>query len=212
MQQKQGAYSDGATRFFSLKWKVGLVVSLVLIVINSLITITVYRQSNMQFNEQKLALLHQQQRMISGLLQRDYEQLNSFASFIPLLSGGAEGDDAAARLRAILERHSALLALEWGIEAISFFDANMQLEYSWSGDARRVSHRRLARQAAHADGPMGWLECTQGCVLTLALPQLGGTLRGGTLVLSRSVADGVLEFHRLSGSEVAVLVARQAKA
>ena len=37
--------------FISLKWKVGLIVSLVLIVVNSLITLAAYRQSNLQFNE-----------------------------------------------------------------------------------------------------------------------------------------------------------------
>ena len=35
-------------------------------VVNSLITLVAYRQSNNQFNDQKLDLLHQQQRMIWG--------------------------------------------------------------------------------------------------------------------------------------------------
>ena len=212
MQLGQRGNTSGPSKFFSLKWKIGLIVSLILIVINSSITIAVYRQSNLQFNEQKLALLQQQQRMMSGLLQRDYEQLTGFANFIPLLSGGVDGDDAATRLRGILDRHSALLGLEWGIEAISFFNAAGQREYSWAGETQRASHLRLSRQAAQTDGPTGWLECVEMCVLTLAVPQLEGFLRGGILVLSRSVADGVLEFQRLSGSETAVLVVRQSYA
>ena len=211
MRQGQHSSTGGSSKFFSLKWKVGLIVSLVLIFINSLITVAVYRQSNLQFNEQKLALLHQQQRMMSGLLQRDYEQLTSFASFIPLLSGSADADNAASSLSGILERHSALLGLEWGIQALSFFNAPGQRVYSWAGEAHKASHLRLARQAAQIDGPTGWIECVDDCVLTLALPQLEGTLRGGILVLSRSVADGVLEFHRLSGSEAAILVVQPAR-
>ncbi len=79
---------DAGTAFFSLKWKIGLIVTLVLVIINSTITLVAYRQSNQQFNQQKLALLKQQHKTISGLLRRDYDQLTSFASFIPLLSGG----------------------------------------------------------------------------------------------------------------------------
>ena len=82
---REASQSDNG-RFVSLKWKGGLVVSLVLIVVNSLITLVAYQQSNQQFNAQTLDLLQQQQRTISGLLRRDYEQLASIASFIPLLS------------------------------------------------------------------------------------------------------------------------------
>ena len=208
MPEARSEKDSRGARFFSLKWKVGLVVSLVLIVVNSLITLVAYRQSNQQFNEQKFDLLRQQQHTISGLLQRDYEQLASFASFIPLLSGGDDAAGGAARLQAILARHSALLGLEWGIEFLSFFGASGVNEFNWPQRRRDVDHRRLARQAVETDAPVGRINCQETCVLTLAVPQLEGSLRGGVLVISRSVAGGVVEFQRLSGSEVAVLVAR----
>ncbi|HPE80407.1 MAG TPA: EAL domain-containing protein [Gammaproteobacteria bacterium] len=195
-------------RFISLKWKVGLIVSLVLFVVNSLITLAAYRQSNNQFNEQKLDLLHQQQRMISGLLQRDYEQLTGFAGFIPLLDSGQSGVQGPAQLQAILERHSAMLSLEWGIGSLSFLDSDGVLHDGLGAGPDIESHRQLAEQAIANDAPAGRIDCLEDCVLTLAVPQLEGSLRGGVLVISRSVADGVLEFQRLSGSEVAVLVAR----
>ena len=196
------------TLFISLKWKVGLIVSLVLFVVNSLITLVAYRQSNNQFNDQKLDLLHQQQRMISGLLQRDYEQLAGFAGFIPLLDSGQSGVQGPAQLQAILGRHSAMLSLEWGIGSLSFLDSDGVLHDGLGAGQDIESHRQLAEQAIANDAPVGRIDCMDDCVLTLAVPQLEGSLRGGVLVISRSVADGVLEFQRLSGSEVAVLVAR----
>ena len=196
------------TLFISLKWKVGLIVSLVLFVVNSLITLAAYRQSNNQFNDQKLDLLHQQQRMISGLLQRDYEQLTGFAGFIPLLDSGQSGVQGPAQLQAILGRHSAMLSLEWGIGSLSFLDSDGVLHDGLGAGQDIESHRQLAEQAIANDAPVGRIDCMDDCVLTLAVPQLEGSLRGGVLVISRSVADGVLEFQRLSGSEVAVLVAR----
>ena len=196
------------TLFISLKWKVGLIVSLVLFVVNSLITLVAYRQSNNQFNDQKLDLLHQQQRMISGLLQRDYEQLTGFAGFIPLLDSGQSGVQGPAQLQAILGRHSAMLSLEWGIGSLSFLDSDGVLHDGLGAGQDIESHRQLAEQAIANDAPVGRIDCMDDCVLTLAVPQLEGSLRGGVLVISRSVADGVLEFQRLSGSEVAVLVAR----
>ena len=205
MKDMQGSDRRGLG-FVSLKWKVGLIVSLVLVVVNSLITLVAYRQSNQQFNEQKLDLLHQQQRTISGLLQRDYDQLTGFASFIPLMSGAAPGMGTAANLGEILDRHSALLSLEWGIKSLSFFDAEGRLVYSQADEPTADGHRLLAQQAASNDAPSGRIDCQLDCVLTLAVPQLEGSLRGGVLAISRSIADGVLEFERLTGSDVAVLV------
>lgn len=195
-------------RFLSLKWKVGLVVSLVLIVVNALITLVAYHLANQQFDDEKLDLLRQQHKSISGLLQRDYEQLTSFANFIPLLESGRRGLVGARRLEAILARHSALLGLEWGIESITFFDAGGVNRVSWPAQRTHAEHARLARAAAETDAPAKQLRCPDGCVLTLAVPQLQGSLRGGTLVISRSVAGEVVEFQRLTGSDIAVLVSR----
>ena len=208
MNAAPSSQESARARFVSLKWKVGLIVSLVLIVVNTLITLVAYHQSNRQFNQQNLDLLRQQQRTISGLLQRDYEQLNSLAGFIPQLSSDAKDAKGAAYLRSILERHSALLGLEWGIESLAFYDANRLLVYSWPSAAEQGLRSALARRAAETDAPAGRIDCTGECVLTLAVPQLDGRRRGGVLVVSRSVADGILAFQRLSGSEVAVLVAR----
>ena len=208
MPDKQDQGRTAGKRFLSLKWKVGLVVSLVLIIINSLITLVAYRQSNQQFHLQKLDLLQQQQGTISGLLQRDYEQLTSIASFIPLLDGAASDSAGPERLGAILARHSALLSLEWGIESLSYFGPVGRNDLNWPDEGYFADHRRLSRLAAKTDEPAGRIDCWRDCVLTLAVPQLEGSLRGGVLVISRSVAEGVIEFQRLSGSEVAVLVAR----
>ncbi len=205
MIDRPAEYEPAPSRFFSLKWKVGLIVSVVLIVVNSLIILAAYRQSNQQFHQQKLDLLRQQQQTISGLLQSDYEQLNSLAGFIPLLSSAVSATTGADYLRAILDRHSALLGLEWGIASLSFLDASGELAYRWPDHSDVHGHRQLAGRAAASDGPEGRVDCRHDCVLTLAIPQLEGVLRGGVLVVSRSVADGILEFQRLSGSEVAVL-------
>lgn len=210
MKDWQNSDRSKGLGFVSLKWKVGLIVSLVLIVVNSLITLVAYRESNQQFNQQKLDLLHQQQSTISGLLQRDYEQLSGFASFIPLLSGGASDAEGEANLGDIIDHHSALLSLEWGIKSLSFFDAQGRLVYGWAEKPTSEGHRLLARQAAAKDAPRGRIDCLLDCVLTLAIPQLEGSLRGGVLVISRSIADGVLEFERLTGSDVAVLVEQRA--
>ena len=208
MSTWEDARRSETSSFVSLKWKLGLIVSLVLVVVNSLITLVAYRQSNQQFHQQTFDLLLQQQRTISGLLQRDYESLTSFASFVPLLSGGsADGADDTG-LAAILERHGALLGVEWGVETLSFHEPSGRTRYSWNDDPKLGRRQQMARQAAASDAPVGRLDCLDDCVLTLAVPQLEGALRGGVLVISRSVADGVLEFQRLSGSEVAVLVER----
>lgn len=202
---KHGA---GGVRFFSLKWKIGLVVGLALIVVMSSIILVAYRQANEQFDEQTFDLLRQQQRTISGLLRRDYEQLSSVAGVIPLLSGAPDTDGGTQQLDAILSRHSALLRREWGIESLSYFDADVRSRFRWHAKGQRQGHTRLARTAAESGEPAGRIDCRDSCVLTLAVPQRKGVLQGGVLVISRSVADGVLEFQRLSGSEVAVLVSR----
>mgnify|MGYP000352631710 CR=1 FL=1 len=191
MQVPRSEKDSHGARFFSLKWKVGLVVSLVLIVVNSLITLVAYRQSNQQFNEQKFDLLRQQQHTISGLLQRDYEQLTSFASFIPLLSGGEEEAGGAARLQAILARHSALLGLEWGIEFLSFFGPSGINEFNWPQRRGDVDHRRPGtghRAAAGVEQDAVESQTHQGRPQIVGEGNVGG-VAGGV----RPVAEGDLE-------------------
>ncbi len=110
MSDRPAEHEPAGSRFFSLKWKVGLIVSVVLIVVNSLIILAAYRQSNQQFHQQKLDLLHQQQQTISGLLQRDYEQLNSLVGFIPLLSSGGASASTGAGLSAVYPGSAQCLA------------------------------------------------------------------------------------------------------
>jgi diguanylate cyclase (GGDEF)-like protein len=198
-----------ARRFFSLKWRVGLVISLVLVVINSAITLVAYLQSNHQFHEQKADLLGQQSQTLAGLLQRDYEQLAGFAFFIPLLGTGSEPLGDHRDLARILELHSALLSVEWGIESLRFYDRDGGLVTHWGGSGDPAQDSDLVASALAQDRPSGRVDCRPECRLTLAVPQLHGALRDGVLVISRSIADDILEFFRLSGAEVAVLVAER---
>jgi diguanylate cyclase (GGDEF)-like protein len=205
MNSAERLHTGKRVRFLSLKWKVGLVVTVVLVVVNLSITLVAYRQSNQQFYEQKLDLLQQQRQTLSNLLQRDYEQLTSFASFIPLFSTGAAPVGGMDDLATVFARHSAMLSLEWGIESLRFYDKSGRLMLNWSDAPDNERERQLIESTLANDMPVGHIDCAPGCMLTLAVPQLEGALRGGVLVISRSIANNVLEFSRLSGSEVAVL-------
>ena len=112
--------------------------------------------------------------MISGLLQRDYEQLTRFCR----LHSAARQWTGWWRKRGLFarepDRHSAMLGLEWGIESLSFFDADGGMRDSMGAQPKIENHRQLALQALTSDAPVGRMDCLDDCVLTPP-PQLEGT-------------------------------------
>ena len=196
-------------RFLSLKWKALLGVSVVLAIFNASLAFLVYHKTTGQFEAEQAERRLAQGRSFDAMMTNGFEAMSNFASFIPLLSapGYPVGSPlTAARIEAVLAEHGALLAVEWGVEAVHFFDIDdlVQPSVTWPGGYAVGGIEHFLDAAKRDDSLKGRLVCVESCTQVIALPLLQDGDTAGLLVVRRSVADSLREFHMLTGADLAM--------
>jgi signal transduction histidine kinase len=205
-----GADGQRKPRFLSLKWKALLGVSLVLAVFNASLAILVYNKTARQFDTEQSQRRLAQSLAFETMLSNGFESMSTFAAFIPLLSAPGHPVGSALsgeRIEAILREHGAMLAVEWGIESVHYF-ASGRLDrpvVSWPESSPADRFAGLLDKAHRADSLGGVISCSAACSQVIALPLLDNGATAGFLVVRRSLADVLREFHLLTGAETVIL-------
>ncbi|RAH37756.1 EAL domain-containing protein [Halomonas sp. SL1] len=197
-------------RPLSLTWRVIALSSLLLLVLVSLFSWLSHTTLTRQFQESRLqqhALHHREVRLI---LQRSEEGLRQLAGLAAASSGlgeALEADDHAA-VRASLAAQWPSLQLDAGIDEIRIFDTRGEAMAHW-GSAPEHSGpiQDWISQVIRTETPLTTLRCDVGCRQYAAVPVLIDGRSVGLVILSRTLADVILQVKSVSDSEVALLAA-----
>ncbi len=196
--------------FLSLKWRSFIALSLVLVTVNAGLAYLVYARTTHLLEAGQTARRTVQVREFEVVLDKGMEAVSAFSTFVPLLSTrklDAGADRQAQLISAVLAEHGLLLTVEWGVEGVHFFAAGEYAEpaVSWPQGRPLPLVEESLQRARLEETPQGQLVCDVGCyqVVTLPLLQQGRTI--GHLVVERSIADSLREFHLLSGADIALM-------
>ena len=202
-----------ATRpFLSLKWKSFFALSLVLILVNASLAYLVFRKTDRQFDIEQNDKRLVQVRELTVVLSKGLESISTFSSFIPLLSvdrAVGETDKFADLISSVLSDHGLMLAVEWGVEGIHYFDGDQLNEplASWPDGRLPPPITNSLKLVRDDEVPRGQLICDENCYQVVTLPLLQHGATSGYLIIERSIADSLHEFHLLSGADLALLAA-----
>ncbi len=194
--------------FLSLKWKALLLSSLVLMgVIGAVATFNYFELRN-QFEQRRADLQSQYARQVQGLLDQSSQRLRQWSTIIASLLRiqVVSGIDREEEVIAAFERLTAILELDMGVENIEFISATGQRLAAHGLDPnsdRRMALARAARQVMATESPGSLIDCSQTCLQYAIAPVLGV---GGALVVGVSLADVVLDFQRVSGTDLGLIV------
>ncbi len=121
--------SSGANKFLSLKWKVLLLSSLVLLAIVASFCTISYLTLVGQFEEQRDAQHQRHEKELQGLIEQTSQSLHQLAGTIPLLDDMDAGllMSNADGITQAFDQHWALLQLHSGIELVRFYSKSNQL-------------------------------------------------------------------------------------
>ncbi len=72
-------------RFFSLRWKALIALSLILLLVNASLALLAYQQSAGQFELQQSTVRDQQAKQLEALVTDGYTAMSKLVSFVPLL-------------------------------------------------------------------------------------------------------------------------------
>ena len=196
--------------FLSLKWKILLVVSIILLLVNAATAYLVFLKTTHQLDADLQKTRAVQERELKDVFSRAFEALATFAYFIPQLSGGSDmalTGKPGERIASALRKHGVMLNLEWAVEGVHFFDA-VDIEtvtYSWPM-ARKVPPVADELTAALRDDILiDRVICTEECVQLAVIPVLDDGETAGVLVIERALGDILKAYHLLSGIDVVVL-------
>ncbi len=197
--------------FLSLKWRLLLVIGLVLVAVNAVFPILSYISLSNQFDEQ----LDEDHARLTAEFNAQVEQaklhLQQISGLLPALSGVNEalsaGDQA---LEAAFDEHWTILQLNFGLRAAGFFSEHGQLVSAW-GNFQDLQGStvvtRTVNSALRDEFPHSQMFCASNCIMLSAVPLLSRQGEIGVVVLTTSLADLALSLHRISSAEIGILVA-----
>jgi diguanylate cyclase (GGDEF)-like protein/PAS domain S-box-containing protein len=197
--------------FLSLKWKVLLLSSLILISIVVSFTGITYLSLMDDFEAQRSEQHKRYGSEVEGLIDQISKDLHQLAELLPLLEGMGI-DLLTANEKNIAETFDpywASLQLNKGIELIRFYDNSDQLLASWGipeSDTHEGVMLNWIREVNAREQPISSLNCQKKCIQFVVAPLLVEGKSVGVVIIAAPLIDAVLGFQDISGADIGLLV------
>ncbi len=194
--------------FLSLKWKALLLSSIALVVVTGALVTINYIELRNQFEQRRAESQNRYARQVQGLLEQSNKQLRQWSTIIAsLLRTHVDTiDPNQKQMIATFEHLAAVLELDLGMESIALVSSSNHLLAMHGlepGSSTWTTLAQVSRQVATTESPASLLACSETCQKYAIVPILG---IGGKLVLGLSLADIVLDFQQVSGTDLGLLV------
>lgn len=199
-------------RFRSLRWKISLSSSLLLLVLMVMFCFISYLSLMANFDSQRDTDYRRYSREIDNLINNTSQNLYQLAEIIPFLDGmkkALQVNDGESIGKAF-DQHWALLQLHNGIEFIYFYNQSNILNASWDNLGSTFDEQNLlldwVSQVNRSERPINPLLCRDSCLQLIVAPLLVEGRKVGAVVLGISLADVLLAFKRIFGADIGLLV------
>jgi len=201
-------------KFLSLKWKVLTLTSLVLLCI-SISHITLNHIALVKQFETQSDITHKQYMVqVGGLIQRSAKRLQQIGGMLPVLSGMKEPlvSESKSRLEEAFNQHWPALQIDMGIGLVRFYSKTNQLLGMW-GDLQSdtpITSTVLGKvwYANEREQPVSAMDCSVTCIQYTAVPMLADGQSIGVVLLGQSLADVILAFKQVSGTDIGVITTK----
>lgn len=203
----------GSRRFFSLKWKALVLTSLVLLVGAGVYSTISYLNLDKQFRSEREQEHWRDIREVGNAFLGSVRRLEQLGSMIPAFAGvqAALLQQSGEGIEDAFDASWPALQLDMDIDVVRFFGSDDKLLVEWETPGRLGPEPAVVRDwvsaASTQDTPVVALDCQIECTLYAVVPSLVNGIDAGVVMLGSSVADLVLQYQRVSGKDIAVLVA-----
>ena len=204
-------------RFISLQWRVLFLNGLVMLFFAATFVTFDYLEMERQFKNRRENLQHQYALQAQGLLDlsaRRLVQLGTMVASFPAVQAKARYRDAPAGEHEALDALTSIIQLNMGVETVWLADAE---GHSLVGDKQSIAPQGsnlvgTIQKVMVAERPAVVIECQTTCLQFAVIPVLdagGGTT--ASLLLGISLADVILDFERVSGTDLGLVIERTLK-
>lgn len=194
--------------FLSLKWKALLLSSIALIAMTGALVSINHIELHNQFDQRRSELQNQYARQVQGLLDQSDQRLKQWSTIIASLLDiqAAFEQSREVRMIAEIERLAPILGLDMGVQSILLVSATGQhltVHGLDENSDERVALLEATRRVMTSETPTSLIDCVDTCLQYSIAPILS---TGGALVVGVSLADVILDFQRVSGTDLGLIV------
>ncbi|MBV1908072.1 MAG: EAL domain-containing protein [Kangiellaceae bacterium] len=192
----------------SLKWKIGISVSLILIFINSLISVINYHSLNQQFVDQQSEQFVHQNRESTNQIQQVFQRLEDLVESLPLYDSASHRGDP---IEHALHKNWGRLEFSHQLRTAQLLTLKNKTIGQW-GESSNLPSKELVNQIAREPMPIKGFICSGDCNFYLASPVLAPSGDTNVLILTHSVADWLLSLKTASGADTGLLFVDNSRA
>ena len=202
-------------KFRSLRWKISLGSSLILIAVVTLFCFVSYLSLMVNFENQHNTDNRRYERELDNLIKNTSQNLHRLAEIIPFLDGMKKAllTNDGESISEIFDRHWALLQFHNGVEFAHFYNPSNQLNAAWDNLELTVNDENLllswVNDVNRSELPINPLLCRENCIQFIVAPLLVEGKKAGVVILGISLADVFLAFKRIFGADIGLLVKNQ---
>jgi diguanylate cyclase (GGDEF)-like protein len=187
--------------FISLKWKIVISISVILIVINFLILFINYSSLESQFNNQQASLLAKHIRENNKQLEQTYQRLEDFVEILPFFSSS---NGKQKSINQTLNEYWGRLQILFELRGATLINEKGLISGQWGEDIE-LSLQNLYKTVIEQQQPITEMYCSHVCNFIVAAPILGISGEIKVLIISQSVADWLLKLKNAIGADTGVI-------
>lgn len=193
--------------YFSIRWKIILLASMVLGLLSALFIWQQYQLQLRKFELNQAEFRERTHAIVNHLFRSHADRMQLLGNLLVEQPNVREDilNKRGDRLAQTVDAIAMELSFAQGIISVVFHDSDQKLLASWGDSTYPDSLIPLARLTATAEKPQTRVLCKQSCVYQTIIPvsHLGRTV--ATIALVSNLESILNDLHQLSDSDVAVL-------
>jgi len=197
--------------FVSLKWQIFILLTLVMLAIDSVFYYQHFSNLNDDFRQDRDIIYQRNLQAFQGLIIAATGRLEQIGHLIPLFSGIASSikNDDVSLLKTKLEEYWPILSIETDIEFIAYYDETDLIHVSSVNNQVSMLPKgiisELVRPSFADEKPVTIINCHAECILLNAIPVLSEQKMIGVIVAGKSLVELIINFNSISSTNIGLL-------
>ena len=188
--------------FLSLKWKLVLYSSAVLLLINTIVVFLTYHSIDKTFDTYLKDIGQHQHEMMQKLIDERGNDLQYLATTLSLIRGDK---GLVGNLQDFFNTNGSLLQLDWGLVGIQLYNEDLEALFFWPQINEPEEIISIVKNTLRTEASSHSIICGEKCIQYASVPVFIDGSQTGALVISATLSDTVLAFGKGSLDQTVIL-------
>jgi len=190
--------------YLSLKWKIAILIGSVFLFLHSVFSYIQFLDANEEFLLSRDSIQIRNTNIAQALIKDSFSVLGQFAELSYNIRSSQQLDvDPVVQITSTLDANWQQWQFIWGLESAAFYSRQGQLVKKWGDWLMPVESS--VTTVLSLEIPDYQIVCPDTCFQVVFIPVMAHSEVIGVFGISRTFADTVIDFNRVTGSDMGVL-------